>query len=62
MAIRTQLEVFYQFAASDRLVVRLLVAEFSSESEGLGVVDLVSAPFSFSVCRGLTVVQAVLRL
>lgn len=62
MAIRAQLGVFYQFAAADRLVVRLLVAEFSSESEGLGVVDLVSAPFSFSVCRGLTVVQAVLRL
>lgn len=62
MAIRTQLEVFYQFAAAGGHVVRLLAAEFASESEGLGVVDLVSAPFSFSVCRGLTVVQAVLRL
>lgn len=62
MAIRAQLEVFYQFAAAVRHVVWLFVAEFSSESEGLGVVDLVSAPFSFSVCRGLTVVQAVLRL
>lgn len=62
MAISAQLEVFYQFAAAVGHVVRLLVAEFPSESEGLGVVDLVSAPFSFSVCRGLTVVQAVLRL
>lgn len=62
VAIRAQLEVFYQFAAAVGHVVGLLVAEFSSESEGLGVVDLVSAPFSFSVCRGLTVVQAVLWL
>lgn len=62
MAIRAQFEVFYQFAVAVRHVVQLFVAEFSSESEGLGVVDLVSAPFSFSVCRGLTVVQAVLRL
>lgn len=64
VAFPAQLEVFYQFAAAARRVVRLFVAEFPSESEGLGVVDLVSAPFSFFGVwkRGLTVVvQAVLR-
>lgn len=45
----TQLEVFYQFSEVEFLVVKLLMPKFPPESEGLGVVDLVSAPFSFSL-------------
>lgn len=44
-----QPEVFYQFSQFDFLVVKPLMPEFPPESEGLGVVDLVSAPFSFSL-------------
>lgn len=47
--IWTHLEVFYQFMEFDFIVGVLLKAYFPPESEGLGVEDLVSAPFSFSV-------------
>ena len=47
--IGAQLEVFYQFIVMGCLIYALLVAHFPVESEGLGVEDLVSAPFSFSL-------------
>lgn len=47
-----QLEVFCRFAGLDLPAGSALVAELAAESEGLGVVDLVSAPFSFSSVAG----------
>lgn len=43
-----QLEVFCQFVVLELFVGWALVVKLAPESEGLGVVDLVSAPFSFS--------------
>lgn len=53
----THLEVFFQFSVLVVFVFMLYVPYFLPESEGLGVEDLVSAPFSFS-CSGLTAAAA----
>lgn len=49
VGICTHLEVFYQFMILDFIVGCVLVPYLGPESEGLGVEDLVSAPFSFSL-------------